>query len=137
MAELSEISEGGGADAVGAAGGGIEGGAQGAQGSQGGAEAPAGDTPQGQGSGQPQANHPPPMPSRTAPRLNSIQIESVKQYVDEIRGEMALTTKHISAATYCVNNLDKLIPQINRSLSEKHNPTGPIITSSDVSHRFS
>ena len=42
---------------------------------------------------------------------------------------MALTTKHISAATCHVNNLDKLIPQINRSLSEKHNPTGPVISS--------
>ena len=74
MAELTEVLEGGGADAAGAAGGGTEGGAQGAQGAQGGAEAPTGDTPQGQGSGQTQANQPPPMPSRTAPCLNSIQM---------------------------------------------------------------
>ena len=114
MAELTEVLEGGGADAARAAGGGTEGGAQGAQGSQGGAEAPAGDTPQGQGSGRTQANQPAPMPSRTAPRQNSIQIESVKPYVEEIRAEMALTTKHISAVNYRVNKLDELIPQINR-----------------------
>ena len=129
MAELSEISEGGDADAVGAAGGGTEGGAQGVQGSQGGAEAPAGDTSQGQGSGRTQANQPPPMPPRTAPCLNSIQVESVKEYMEEIRGNIALTTKNISAANYCINSRDKLIPQINRSLSEKNNPTGPVIQS--------
>ena len=90
------MSEGGGADAVRAAGGGREGRAQGAQGSQGGAEAPAGDTPQGQGSGRTQVNHPPPMPPRTASCLNSVQVESVKEYIDEIRSEIALTTKNIS-----------------------------------------
>ena len=129
MAKLSEISEGGGADAVGAAGGGTEGGAQGVQGSQGGAEAPARDTPQGQGSGRTQANQPPPMPPRTAPRLNSVQVESVKEYIDEIRSEIALTTKNISAANYRISSLDKLIPQVNRSLSEKNNPKGPVIQS--------
>ena len=64
MANLTEITEGGGANAAGAAGGGTEGGDQGVAqggpqgGAQGGAEAPAGVTPQGQGSatGQPQAN---------------------------------------------------------------------------------
>ena len=69
------------------------------------------------------------MPSRTAPRLNSIQNDSVKPYVDEIRTELGLTTKHISAASYRVKKLDELIPQINRSLAEKHNPSGPVVTS--------
>ena len=123
MANLTEITEGGGANAAAAAGGGTEGGDQGVAqggpegGAQGGAVAPARVTSQGQGSatGQPQANQPPPMLSRTAPLLSSVQIESVKQYVDEIRAEMALTTKNISAATYRVNNLDKLIHQIDVS----------------------
>ena len=65
MANLTEITEGGGANAAGAAGGGTEGGDQGVaqggpQGGAQGAKAPAGVTPQGQGSttGQPQANQP-------------------------------------------------------------------------------
>ena len=69
------------------------------------------------------------MPSRTAPRLNSIQIYLGKPYADQIRTEIGLTTKHISAASYRVKKLDELIPQINRSLAEKHNPSGPVITS--------
>ena len=50
MAEISELSEteGGGADAVGEAGGGTEGGAQGVQVSEGGAEAQAPPCPPGQ-----------------------------------------------------------------------------------------
>ena len=135
MAHLTELVDGGGhhVNAAGAAGGGTEGGAQGGaqEGAQGGAEAPAGETHQGQGStaGQLQASQPPPMPSRSAPRHNSIQNDSVKPYVDEIRTEIGLTTKHISAASYRVKKLDELIPQINRSLAEKHNPSGPVITS--------
>ena len=97
--------------------------------SQGGAEGQARDTPQGQGSGRTQANHPPPMPPRTAPHLNSVQVEAVKEYIDEIRSEIALTTKNISAANYRISSLDKLIPQVNRSLSEKNNPKGPVIQS--------
>ena len=97
MAHLSEVVDGGGnhVNAAGAAGGGTEGGAQG------GAEAPAGETHQGQGAteGQLQASQPPPMPSRSALRLNSIQNDSVKPYVDEIRTELGLTTKQISAAS--------------------------------------
>ena len=69
------------------------------------------------------------MTSRSAPPLNNIQNDSVKPYVDEIRTELGLTTKHISAASYRVKKLDELIPQINRSLAEKHNPSGPVVTS--------
>ena len=114
MAEISELSEteGGGADAVGEAGGGTEGEAQGVQVSEGGAEAQA-----------------PPMPPRTAPRLSSVQVEAVKEYINEIRSEVALTTRNIAAANYRISSLDKMIPQVNRSLSEKNNPKGPIIKS--------
>ena len=114
MAELEEISgtEGGGAQAAGQAGGGHEGGAQGGQVAEAGAEAQA-----------------PPMPPRAAPRLSSVQVEAVKEYITEIRSEVAVTTKNIVAANYRISSLDKMIPQVNRSLLEKNNLKGPIIQS--------
>ena len=114
MAEISELSEtdSGGAEAVREAGGGTEGGAQGVQVSEAGAEAQV-----------------PPMPSRTALCLSSVQVEAVKEYINEIRSEVAVTTRNIAAANYRISSLDKMIPQVNRSLSEKNNPKGPIIQS--------
>ena len=137
MAHLTEVVDGGGhhIDAAGAAGRGTGGGAQGSAqgGAQGGAEAPAqtGDTSQGQGgpTEQPQTIQPPPMPSRTSPRINHIQHETIKPFAAEIGTELGLVNKHISSASYRVRKLDKLIPQINKSLAQKHNPSGPVVTS--------
>ena len=136
MAHLSEVIDGGGhhVDAAGAAGGGTGGGAQGSAqgGAQGGAEAPAqtGDTSQGQGGPeQPQTIQPPPIPSRSSPRINQIQHETIKPFAVEIGTELGLVNKHISGASYRVRKLDELIPQINKSLAEKHNPSGPVVTS--------
>ena len=80
MAEIEEMSdtEGGGAQAVGQAGGGNEGGAQGVQVSEAGAEAQV-----------------PPQPPRAAPRLTSVQDEGVKEYITVIRSEVAITNKNI------------------------------------------
>ena len=94
MAELEEISnsqgegtqaagQAGGGQAAGQAGGGQEGGAQGDQVSEAGAEAQA-----------------PPQPPRAAPRLTSVQVEAVKEYITVIRSEVAITTKNIGAANY-------------------------------------
>ena len=91
MAELEEISnsqgegtqaagQAGGGQAAGQAGGGQEGGAQGDQVSESGAEAQA-----------------PPQPPR-APRLTSVQDEAVKEYISEIRSEVAITNRNIGAA---------------------------------------
>ena len=108
-------------DAAGAAGG-----------AEGEAEAPvqAENADQGQGvpAGQPQAIQPPPVPSRTSPRLNNIQNDTIKPYVAEIGTELGLIDKHISSASYHVKNFDELIPQINKSLAQKHNPSGPVVT---------
>ena len=108
MAHLSEVVDCGGhhIDAAGAAGGGTEGRAQGSAqgGAQGGAEAPVqtGDTDQGQGvpAEQPQTIQPPPMPSRTSPRINHIQHETIKSFAAEISTELGLVNKHISSASY-------------------------------------
>ena len=69
------------------------------------------------------------MPPRAAPRLSSVQVEAVKEYITEIRSEVAVTTKNIVAANYRISSLDKMIPQVNRSLLEKNNLKGPIIQS--------
>ena len=123
MGELEEISnnqgegtqaagQAGGVQAAGQAAGGQEGGAQGDHGSETGAETQA-----------------PPQPPRTAPRLTSVQDETVKEYISEIRSEVAITNKNIQAANYRLSSLDKMVPQVSWSLSEKHNPKGPIIQS--------
>ena len=136
MAHLAKVIDGGGhhVDAAGAAGGGTGWGAQGSAqgGAQGGAEAPAhtGDTSQGQGRPeQPQTIQPPPIPSRSSPRINQIQHETMKPFAAKIGTELELVNKHISSASYQVRKLDKLIPQINTSLAQKHNPSGPVVTS--------
>ena len=58
-----------------------------------------------------------------------MQAEAVKEYITVIRSEVAITTKNIGAANYRIGSLDKMIPQVNRSLLEKNNPKGPIIQS--------
>ena len=69
------------------------------------------------------------MPSRTSPRLNDIQNDTIKPFDGEIGTELGLIKKHISSASYPVKKRDELIPKINQSLAQQHHPSGPVVTS--------
>ena len=114
MAELEEIanSQGQGTQGSGQAGG-VQAAAQAAGDQEGGAQ---GSQEQETGAG---TQAPPQLP-RAALRLSSVQDETIKEYISEIRSEVGNSNKNIQAANYRLTSLDKMVPQVSRSLSEKH-----------------
>ena len=123
MAELEEIanSQSQGTQGAGQAGG-VQAAPQAAGDQEGGAQ---GSQEQETGAG---TQAPPQLP-RAALRLSSVQDETIKEYISEIRSEVGNSNKNIQAANYRLTSLDKMVPQVSRSLSEKHNPKGPIVQS--------
>ena len=61
--------------------------------------------------------------------MSSVQDETIKEYFSEIKSEVGNSNKNIQAANYRLTLLDKMLPQVSRSLSEKQNPKGPIVQS--------
>ena len=123
MAELEEIanSQGQGTQGSGQAGG-VQAAAQAAGDQEGGTQ---GSQEQETGAG---TQAPPQLPPR-ALRLSSVQDETIKEYISEIRSEVGNSNKNIQAANYRLTSLDKMVPQVSQALSEKHNPKGPIVQS--------
>ena len=110
------------------------------QGAQGSGQAGAGQTAQGAGGqeGPPQGSQeqdtgiptqaPPQLPPR-ALRLSSVQDITIREYIGEIKAEIGSSNKNIQMANYRLTSINKMVPQVSRALSEKHNPKGPIVQS--------
>ena len=123
MAEIKEIANSQGQSTQGSRqAGGVQTAAQAAGDQEGGTQ---GSLKQKTGAG---TQAPPQLPPR-ALRLSSVQDETIKEYFSKIKSEVGNSNKNIQAANYRLTSLDKMVPQVSRALSEKHNPKGPIVQS--------
>ena len=81
-----------------------------------------------QGQGEEGQEGPPQLPSR-ALRLSTIQEVTIRGHVADIKTELGTSTKIIQNANYCLNSIDKLVPQISAALAARNNPRGPVVQS--------
>ena len=118
MAELEEMD---GSQGQGAQGSGQAGGVQAAQAAGGQEGASQGGQEQDTGAG---TQAPPQLPPR-ALRLSSVQDDTIREYIAEIKSEIGNSNKNIPMENYRLISLHKMVPQVSRALSENTIRRGP------------